>query len=266
MTTSTLMADDRLIANIADVVAHAGDDEFFAAIDRMLLDITPYDNMVVSLYRLAHKPQILFHTMKPEFARTDFPLYLSGIYLLDPHYQTTQRSIAPGVYSDRDLAADNFNRSEYYKTFYKPVGIVDDIGFLVPIDDDRLFITLERADEQRPFGKKAIAKFKSLFPIIEAAARTHWRHAALGGRHEPETPNVRDALHSFGRDNLSERERQVARLILEGHSTESIARNLTISPDTVWVHRKHIYAKLNISSQAELFWTFLEHLKTTLSS
>ncbi len=72
---------------------------------------------------------------------------------------------------------------------------------------------------------------------------------------------MRDALHGFGRQQLSERKHQAARLVLEGHSTESTARNLTISPDTVWVHRKHIYAKLNISSQAELFWTFLEHIK-----
>ena len=46
-------------------------------------------------------------------------------------------------------------------------------------------------------------------------------------------------------------------LILKGHSSYSIAATLGVSPNTVKVHRRQAYAKLNISSQAELFHLFL---------
>jgi DNA-binding CsgD family transcriptional regulator len=52
---------------------------------------------------------------------------------------------------------------------------------------------------------------------------------------------------------LSPRQAQVALLILKGHSTLSIGLNLGLSPQTVKVFRKQLYARCGISSQAELF-------------
>jgi DNA-binding CsgD family transcriptional regulator len=52
----------------------------------------------------------------------------------------------------------------------------------------------------------------------------------------------------------------VALLMLRGHSSKSAARRLAISPDTERVHRRNIYDKLGISSQAELCSLFFEAL------
>lgn len=52
---------------------------------------------------------------------------------------------------------------------------------------------------------------------------------------------------------LTRREAQLAALILQGHSNLSAALDLGISRETVKVHRRNIYRKLDISSQAELF-------------
>ncbi|WP_244191878.1 response regulator transcription factor [Komagataeibacter swingsii] len=38
-----------------------------------------------------------------------------------------------------------------------------------------------------------------------------------------------------------------------GHSTKSIARSMRISPHTIKVHRRNIYEKLGVSTQAEVF-------------
>ena len=46
--------------------------------------------------------------------------------------------------------------------------------------------------------------------------------------------------------------------MLHGHSTKTVAEKLSISMETVKLHRKHAYAKLEISSQAELFYLFLD--------
>src|SRR6266540_6621853 len=53
-------------------------------------------------------------------------------------------------------------------------------------------------------------------------------------------------------DNLSEREREVLRLIAQGKTSPEIARLLFLSPHTVQTHRDHIMEKLNLHRKAEL--------------
>ena len=50
-------------------------------------------------------------------------------------------------------------------------------------------------------------------------------------------------------------------MILKGHSSESISRNLGISIATVKTHRQNLYAKLGLSTQQELFSLFLASLQ-----
>ena len=57
---------------------------------------------------------------------------------------------------------------------------------------------------------------------------------------------------------LTTREIEVVRLSLSGFSTRAIAERLTISFETVRAHKRHIYAKLGVSSQSELFALFYE--------
>ena len=52
--------------------------------------------------------------------------------------------------------------------------------------------------------------------------------------------------------NLSARERDVLKLIAEGKNSNEIAKVLCISPTTVKVHRKNMYAKLEVNSIADL--------------
>ena len=59
---------------------------------------------------------------------------------------------------------------------------------------------------------------------------------------------------------LTDRETQAINLVLHGHSTKTMAETLSIPMETVKLHRKHAYAKLEISSQAELFYLFLDSL------
>jgi DNA-binding CsgD family transcriptional regulator len=56
---------------------------------------------------------------------------------------------------------------------------------------------------------------------------------------------------------LTLREREIVTMVLRGHSTESIAMQLGISPGTVKIHRKNIYRKMKVSTQAELFAAFI---------
>lgn len=59
--------------------------------------------------------------------------------------------------------------------------------------------------------------------------------------------------------HLTERERQVLELVVEGKSNKEIARILVISPKTVSVHRSNIMAKLGVHNSVELVRYVMEH-------
>ena len=60
-------------------------------------------------------------------------------------------------------------------------------------------------------------------------------------------------------DPLSEREREVLRLLALGHTNQEIAQMLFISVRTAETHRAHIMQKLRLSSRAELVRYALAH-------
>ncbi len=53
-------------------------------------------------------------------------------------------------------------------------------------------------------------------------------------------------------DGLTNREREILKLIAEGHTNQEIAELLVLSIATVQTHRAHIMAKLNLRSRTEL--------------
>jgi two-component system response regulator NreC len=74
-------------------------------------------------------------------------------------------------------------------------------------------------------------------------------HPELGARLvAAETEEARRAEE----DPLSEREREVLRLLALGHTNQEIAKQLYISVRTAETHRAHIMQKLRLSTRAEL--------------
>jgi two-component system response regulator NreC len=59
-------------------------------------------------------------------------------------------------------------------------------------------------------------------------------------------------------DDLSERERQILRLIALGYTNQEIAGQLFLSVRTIEAHRRHILDKLRLSTRAELVRYALE--------
>jgi DNA-binding CsgD family transcriptional regulator len=65
------------------------------------------------------------------------------------------------------------------------------------------------------------------------------------------------AFRTFGHDYVSAREREVLELMLRGYSADTTAERLDISLETVRRHRKAIYKKIDVNSQADLFALFI---------
>jgi DNA-binding NarL/FixJ family response regulator len=62
---------------------------------------------------------------------------------------------------------------------------------------------------------------------------------------------VRELRAPEATDALTERERQVLRLVAQGYSNKEIGRDLQIAEDTVKTHVKHILAKLGVQSRTQ---------------
>ena len=79
-------------------------------------------------------------------------------------------------------------------------------------------------------------------------------------------PTVRMLMRSYLDDKsshsggpLSPREEEVVKLVAEAHTTEEIARLLTISPKTVERHRENILGKLGMRDRVELTRWAIRH-------
>jgi len=57
---------------------------------------------------------------------------------------------------------------------------------------------------------------------------------------------------SSGQPALTPREKEILRLLAEGHSNKEIAEKLVVSPSTIHSHRTNLMKKLNLSSRYEL--------------
>ena len=64
---------------------------------------------------------------------------------------------------------------------------------------------------------------------------------------------------SLPHETLSQRERQIFKLIAQGVSLNQIAEQLHLSPKTVTTHKTHLMEKLGIANNAELIRYAIEH-------
>lgn len=85
--------------------------------------------------------------------------------------------------------------------------------------------------------------------IREVAEGRQYVHPALGARLIAAEAEERSRAEE---DPLSDREREVLRLLALGHTNQEIAEALFLSVRTVETHRAHIMQKLRISTRAEL--------------
>jgi two-component system, NarL family, response regulator NreC len=85
--------------------------------------------------------------------------------------------------------------------------------------------------------------------VHDVAAGGRYVHPALGARLVAAEAEAKARVEA---DPLSDREREVMRLLALGHTNQEIAKMLYISVRTAETHRAHIMQKLRLSTRAEL--------------
>ena len=101
----------------------------------------------------------------------------------------------------------------------------------------------------RGYVLKEAADAEVVAAIREVAQGGRYVHPELGARLVAAESEERRRAEE---DPLSDREREVLRLLALGHTNQEIAKQLYISVRTAETHRAHIMQKLRLSSRAEL--------------
>ena len=84
-------------------------------------------------------------------------------------------------------------------------------------------------------------------------AKSGYADSQLADPEVPQEPDIEALCAKAARTyDLTRREEDVLRLLVEGRTAPQIAEELVVSPNTVKTHVRHIYAKMDIHSQQEL--------------
>ena len=253
---------EQLAALIADLHTEALPSRLLETI----YGVVAIDSTVAVIYRRNAPPIYLFDDHQPKRHGINVDQYLAGTYLLDPVYHAFMRNAPPGVYPLKNIAPDEFRQSEYYRSHYAQTGLSDEVCYFVSLDDGSMLVLSHgRVADSGTFTEEDISQLKRIEPVVRATAISYW--TALGqarlleGEAASVSQKVRHTLEHFASDVLTKRERQLVMLMLRGHSTKSIAAAMGIAPGTARIHRQNVYAKLVVSSQAELFSLFIDTLR-----
>src|SRR5471032_231924 len=253
----SLFKEVGLHAGLGRTVAHIGTERFWKQLVLLLQQCLPLDNALAIVYPLAGPPQALEeYDALPSSKPASMLAYLNGLYVLDPFYQACREGYASGMYRLEEVAPDHFRQSDYFLNYFHDNVLEDEVQFILQVPGTgTLSLSLGM---QRRFSLEETGLMTLLAAWVLPLMQQHWQQSAQ--RAPTMHSQVRDALSQFGTGVLSERELEVARLVLRGFSSKAMAERLKISPDTVKVHRRHLYAKLDISSQPELFSLFIQSL------
>lgn len=231
---------------------------FEASLLEWLQSCLSFDGLTTIAYVQNQNPLALF--LWSSSAQTHSLLesaYLDKAFQLDPLYDLHVQNSPGGVYRLKDVAPDQFHRTQYYKEYFRFTDVIDEVGMLFrPAAGTTVIISLNRDKSTgRRFSQKELEIIATLYPVVAALTQDHYVYLDAGEKkdQQPVHTAMMSALKTKHDISLSPRQAQVALLVLKGHSSTSIGAHLGISPQTVKVFRKQIYKRCNISSQAELF-------------
>lgn len=250
-------------AAIGEIIASTGSDRLpDALVDAVGLAVRHQGTCLMAFHKDA-RPEVLHHTLEPAGRKHYLERYLAGPYLLDPLYQLAIRDVKPSLCRFRDELPDRFRASEYYRQYCERTHLRDEMDFLAEVSDQTT-VVLVVGRRDCLFTRAELKRLHLIEPMVSATVQRIWQNWQEGTSpvngsdvvHEKLT----DCFESFGKDVLTERERQISQLLLRGHSSKSIARHLDIAPGTVMVHKRNLFSKLKIGSQYELFSMLIDAL------
>jgi DNA-binding NarL/FixJ family response regulator len=120
---------------------------------------------------------------------------------------------------------------------------------MLSMQDDPRYVREAFAAGAAGYILKEAADTDVVAAVREVAAGGHYVHPSLGARMVAADAEERKRAEA---DPLSDRERDVLRLLALGHTNQEISGQLYISVRTAETHRAHIMQKLRLTTRAQL--------------
>lgn len=255
---------------LSTLISAVGSERMGASIDSALRSILGFDMSCGYLFRFNHPPILIHNGYNKSVPEKTLNAYIRGGYLLDPFYVACINNHPAGLWRMRDLAPDSFFSSGFSisKDLHPCVSsehgtLIEEIGFIIPVQARVAIVySMMRNLRNGAFLTGEMNALETLAPVINSLLELHCRlkHSDFYMGSESTEARSEDAFVHILQGQLTETQRYIAKLILQGHSNTSIAAVLNISEGTVKVHKHNIYQRLDISTNAELFRRFINYL------
>ena len=249
----------QVLDGFAPAVVAVGTPRFEAALLQGIVAVAVVDHLTLLTLRPGEGLRALGIASRTglSVARSLTRDYVAAHHVHDPNYA----ELAGGTGTRRVLVRrhDRLRPMDgaYQSRFYTTVGIVDKLAFLWRAAEGGYYVNLYRTRGSGPYGREEVARLTELARFVAALVRLH---AGRRGVVAPKGGALAGLLPSLLSDRLTRREAEVLGGILRGLRTEGIAIELGVKAASVITFRKRAYAKLGITTQAELFAACLRAL------
>jgi DNA-binding CsgD family transcriptional regulator len=177
--------------------------------------------------------------------------YLGGLYRHDPNLHLVAQT---RVEVHRLRRGDTMDDA-YRATCYQRAGLLERVTVAAEDGGQLIALNLYRLEPTGAFTQEELGVIEMLAPLLAALAAKHvtmmsmrLRSRDRGDRIEALSARLHAASYA-----LTPRERTVLARVLVGMTSEGIALDLGVALSTVLTYRKRAYARLGVTSQAELF-------------
>ncbi|MGB3122414.1 MAG: LuxR C-terminal-related transcriptional regulator [Pseudomonas sp.] len=227
---------------------------FWSSLVRVLKEYVQIDNWVVLVFS-DQQVNVICVTEVADAQEVDAltERYVKGLYLLDPFYIANRENPQSGFFHLSDIAPEHFLTTEYYHQYFAQYVSVDEVQHNVQLDADRT-LCISFGSNVR-FSPEQVTTLDIIKPWVMALMHQRMCFENDLEKNLSEPPSWSEAIVQLG-TQITTREKDVLKLLLSGFSNKEIAGKLFLSIETVKVHRRNIYNKLNIKSQSELFAHF----------
>lgn len=247
--------------NAGKVIEHLDKPDFWRILVRIINKYVAIDNWV-SLIFSDDAPHVIDFAEKIFESDVPDPLisdYVSGLYLLDPFYISNRDCQESGLVHLIDIAPEHFLKTEYYNRYFTHYVFTDEVQYNTTLDSSR---TLSLSLGSREHYKQEQIALLDMIGVWAIPLMRQRMHFETGLTRNASKFNIQwqdsldESLLNMGTP-LTSREIDILRLLLSGFSNKEMASKISLSVETVKVHRRNLYGKLQIKSHHELFLLFL---------
>ena len=241
----------RLVAAIGEEDANA----FAAEVLKTLGDVVPISQCTVFAYEFGNRPRTVSVAdhRGGRFLRDVAETYARLFYALDGNQKIISATSheRPGTILLHQQTSEDIVHAGYRAACYQMPNVCDRIALLLqPAENIWLSVNLYRDRDRGLILPGELEQIEALAPVLAHASRHHY---ALAGQHQQSIPQLMLArLRSICPD-LSKRELDVLRGVLEGRTAHEISELMGIKSSSVLTYQKRAYHRLGISSQRQLF-------------